>query len=67
MCEQLMEQAPTYFKQFGKDFRYYVSEQYPNLPEDNFAISFHNPKSDACSISNAKHWHVLVYNENSAK
>ena len=64
MCEQVLEQSPGYFRKFAKHFRYTISEKYPDLPVDNFALAFHNTKSDACHIGNNKHWHLLVYSDN---
>jgi hypothetical protein len=61
MCEQVIQQSPGYFKQFARKFKYFVTEKYPTLPADNFAFAFHNPKSDACTVSNVKHWHLLLY------
>ena len=64
MCEQALQQNPSYFRKFAKNFRYLVSETYPNLPAENFGLSFHNTRSDACAITNSKHWHLLLYSEN---
>ena len=63
MCEQVFEQSPSYFKQFAIKFNYFISEKYPILPTDNFALAFHNPKSDACTVTNVKHWHLMIYSE----
>lgn len=62
MVEQVLQQSPAYFKRFAKYFRYVVSEEYPILPENNFALAFHNPKSDFCALTkNELHFHLLIY------
>jgi hypothetical protein len=61
MVEQVFQQTPAYFKRYSKHFRYIVSEEYTVLPENNFALAFHNPKSEFCTIKSVKHWHLLIF------
>lgn len=63
MCEQVYETSPGYFRKFAKYFRYSICDKYPNLPADNFALAFHNTKSNVCNVDNVKHWHLMIYSE----
>ena len=61
MVDHIFQQSPAYFKQFAKQFRYIVSEEYPILPADDFALAFHNQKSEFCTLKNVQHWHLLIF------
>jgi len=62
MCEQMFKQSPEYFQQFHKDFRYFVTDKYPEFSEDeSYGFSFHSAISKHCTIKYKKHWHVLSY------
>lgn len=56
----MYRQTPAYFRKFARNFRYYVSAEYPTLPEDNFAMAFHTEAS-GCSIADDSHWHILIH------
>ena len=59
----MFQQSPQYFKQYAKNFRYIVTDKYPQLPTDNFALAFHNTATNFCSVEGVKHWHMLLYSQ----
>ena len=61
MCVQGYQQSPYYFEQFSNQFRYFVTDKYPDVPETNVAFAFHNTQSSFCTLQYRKHWHVLQF------
>lgn len=65
----MYESSPEYFKQYQKNFKYYVSDTLPNLHDENFpnfCFGIHNCDK-FCTINNKLHYHVLVDTENVAE
>ena len=66
MVEAMYEQSPDYFKQFRKNYKFFILNHEPIFSgfasNTNFAVSSHTNKLDFCnqSIDNEKHYHVLV-------
>ena len=66
MVKAMYEQSPDYFKQFRKNYKFFILNHEPNFSgfasKANFAVSSHSNKLDFCnhSIDNEKHYHVLV-------
>ena len=66
MVEAMYEQSPDYFKQFRKNYKFFILNHEPNFSgfasKTNFAVSSHSNKLAFCnhSIDNEKHYHVLV-------
>ena len=61
MVEAMYEQSPDYFKQFRKNYKFFILNHEPNFSgfasKANFAVSSHSNKLDFCnhSIDNEKH------------
>ncbi len=62
----MLKLFPPHFKRYAKNMKLFISPEYPELPADNFAISFHNPENDFCKIS-GNHFHLLIYSEKPAE
>ena len=63
MCEAIIKQSPGYFKQFAKNTRYFVTDKYPSLHDDDqFAFAFHGSGTTSCTLPDFPHWHVMLYN-----
>ena len=66
MVEAMYKQSPDYFKQFRKNYKFFILNHEPNFSgfasKANFAVSSHSNKLDFCnhSIDNEKHYNVLV-------
>ena len=60
------EQHPEYFKQYRKNFRYFVFDKEPTIGDDipssaNYAFGIHAPSSDQyCGFEKDLHYHVLI-------
>lgn len=68
MVEAMYENSPDFFKQFQKNFRFYVSDTRPTLREHNFVnfcFGVHNCDK-FCPVS-THHYHVLVDVENNVE
>ena len=66
MAEAMYDQSPDYFKQFLKNYKFFILNHEPDFSgfasRANFAVLSHSNKLDFCnhSINNEKHYHVLV-------
>lgn len=56
MCEAMYEQSPQYFKQFQKQFKYYVCNEPPKIPnESTFSYAYASSKEQ-----NGSTYHVII-------
>ena len=66
MVEAMYEQSSDYFKQFRKNYKFFILNNEPNFSgfasKANFAVFSYSNKLESCnhSIDNQKHYHVLV-------
>ncbi len=58
----MLKLFPPHFKRYAKNMKLFVTPEFPELPAENFAVSFHNPENDFCKIG-GNHFHLLVYSE----
>ena len=60
MVEAMYERSPGFFKQFQKNFKYFISEEKPNFSSlKNFAFCMHF-ESVHCDYNPTNHYHVLI-------
>ncbi len=57
MCQELDNLSPWFFTKFSDLFSFYICDEYPELPDDNYAIAKHS--GDICPIQKT-HWHLLL-------
>ena len=66
MVEAMHEQHPDFFKQYRKNFRYFIFDKEPKVgcdipPGSNYAFGIHATCSDQyCGYEKHPHYHVLV-------
>ena len=59
MLEAMYERSPAYFKQFQKNFRFFVSEEKPSsMFARNYAVCMHF-ENGYCELLPSNHYHVL--------
>ena len=59
MVEAMYERSPAYFKQFQKNFRFFVSEEKPSsMFARNYAVCMHF-ENGYCELLPSNHYHVL--------
>ena len=60
MVEAMYERSPAYFKQFQKNFRFFVSEEKPSsMFARNYAVCMHF-ENGYCELLPSNHYHVLL-------
>lgn len=68
MCEEILQKSPDYFKQFAKNIKYFVTDQFPSVDtKDQFAYAFHGSQTSLCTLANEKHWHIMISSEKPQK
>ena len=59
MVEAMYERSPAYFKQFRKNFRFFVSEEKPSsMFAKNYAVCMHY-ENGYCEVLPSNHYHAL--------
>ena len=64
MVEAMVERTPVYFRQFAKQYRYFICQSQPRFDHTvtkNFAYSFHM-NDDFCKVPGF-HYHVIASND----
>lgn len=65
MVEAMYHQSPEFFKSYQKQFRFFISDEIPNLHSlkaQNFAFGKHE-SNQFCPIKDQNHYHVLIDTE----
>ena len=63
MCEQVLQQHPSYFEDFSKKFKFYICLNKPLLPVDNYALAVHNSDNNYCKVKRGAHYHLMLFED----
>lgn len=57
MCQEADNTTPWFFTKFSDLFSFYICNEYPDLPDTNYAIAKDN--NHFCPIE-SDHWHLMI-------
>lgn len=58
MCQAALNNSPWFFTQYSDLFSFYICKEYPDIPENNYAIAKHT-NNRFCPFEH-EHWHLLI-------